>query len=106
MPSTSAQAGHRVCVRAWVLARFCGFVYVACSQVCVSVCILWWVTAYTNHIFTDFNDRTFGLTSVCVPWDLLLLTEGVKGQLTFAFHPDSRWTANQVFVFAVIVELV
>lgn len=82
MPSTSVQAGHHVCA-------LLGCVLVA-SMCSLFVCVLCLVTAHTSQVFTDFNDWAFGMTSVCVPWDLLLLTEGVKGKLTFAFHPDGQ----------------
>lgn len=80
-----------VCSLACVPTRLCGFVYVVCCYVCVFGCIMCLVKAYTSQVFTDFNDWTLGTTGVCVPRDLLLLTEEVKGmKLTFAFHPDSR----------------
>lgn len=85
VPSTSVQADHYMCV----CLCLCGFVYVR------QVCVLVLVKANTCQVFNDFNDWTFGTTGICVPRDLLLLTEGVKGTKTlFAFHLDGRWMAN------------
>lgn len=85
-------------------ADLCGVVYVGKFS---SVCLMWLLKEHTSRVFTDFNDWTPGRTAVCVPWDLLLLTKGVKGtELTFAFHPDSSWSANKGFIYGVIVELV
>lgn len=70
-------------------------VCMACSVNCVFVCFYPWL----RQLVTGFNERTFRTSGVCVSWDLLVLTEGLKGELTFVFHPGSRWTANQVFIF-------
>lgn len=79
----------------YVFGFICACMPLLCSC-CVFVCILCSVKAYASQVFTDFNDWVVGLGDQ----DLLLLTEGVKGmKLTFAFHPDSRWTANLVFIF-------
>ena len=80
----------------------CGFVYV-CSQVCVFVCVKGITPAKFSLILMTGH---LGRQALVVSWDSLLLTErGEKGtKLTLAFHADSRWTANQVFIFAVIVE--
>lgn len=101
-PSTSVQESHYVCLLAYAPSCLCGFVYV-CLESVIFVCILYFVKVYSSQSFTDFNEWT----GVCVTWDLMLLTDGVKGRmLTFTFHPACRWTANQLFIFAAIVELV
>lgn len=90
-------AGKSLCGS--LLVHLCGLLYVVCCQVCLFVCILCSVKAYTSQVFAGFNDWTLGTTGVYVPWDLLLSTKRVKGmKLTFAFQPDSRWTANQGFI--------
>lgn len=90
------QGSYSVCLLPSTPVCLCGFVYV-CLEDFIFVCIL----CLQLFFFTDFNDWN----SVCVTWDLML-TDGVKGRmLTFAFYPGCRWTANQLFIFAAIVEL-
>lgn len=50
-----------------------------CSPVCVFVCTLCSVKVNTSQVFTEFNDWTFGMTGICVLWDLLLLTRRSQG---------------------------
>lgn len=96
MKSTSVQSGHYVCARSHV--GLCIF-----SSVCICVHFVLGWQHHTSQVFIDFNDWTFGTTGVAVSWDLQLLTEGVKGmKLTWAFHPDSMWTANQVLLMLLL----
>lgn len=72
-----------------------------CASVCVFVRCLCSMHACTSQVLTDFNGEMFGMSDICVPWDLLLLSEVIKGMKP----ADSSWRANQVFIFAIIVEL-
>lgn len=73
-----------------------------CASVCVFVRCLCSMNACTSQVFTDFNGEMFGMSDICVPWDLLLLSEVIKGMKP----ADSSWRAKWDFLASWDIALV